>query len=364
LDAPAQQVTSLSRVARLRHSLSERAPALRAAWRSIRPRLAQLAVEVAASDGTIEAAGIDVMHFTYQDAFTTHVPSIYQPWDLQHVHLPEFFSEAERRWRHVAYNTFCQQARLVVVASIWTRHDVIEAFGVNAQKIAVVGVPGVNSAHEKPTHDALLEVRRAFSLPSQFMLYPAQTWAHKNHLRLLAAIAMLRDERGIDVHLVCTGTRNAHFGRIQAEIRRLDLEPNVQFIGFVEPAQVRALYVLARAMVFPSLFEGWGLPLLEAFEAGLPVACSNVTSLPALVDHAALVFDPTDLRAMADAIARLWRDDDLGHVLSERGRRIAAGYDWDHTARMYRALYRMTAGRPLSAADVALVAECQLDLAI
>jgi glycosyltransferase involved in cell wall biosynthesis len=75
-----------------------------------------------------------------------------------------------------------------------------------------------------------------------------------------------------------------------------------------------------------------------------------------------LVFDPTDVQAMADAIARLWRDDDLGRILAERGRRIAARYDWDHTARTYRALYRLTAGRPLTDADRALVGESHLDL--
>lgn len=362
LDQSAEPVTSPSPGQRLRHAFGERAPAVRALWRDIRPRRTPQVIEIPASDGTIEEAGVDLMHFPFQAAFTTSVPSIYQPWDLQHVHLPEFFGETERRWRDVTYRAFCQQARLVVVASSWTKQDLVATFGVDARKIAVIGVPAVTSTYETPAPEALVHVRGTFSLPPRFLFYPAQTWPHKNHVRLLAALRMLRDERDMEVHLVCSGARNAHFGRLEAEVRRLGLDHNVQFIGFVDPVQVRALYALARAMVFPSLFEGWGLPVLEAFMAGLPVACSNVTSLPDLVDDAALVFDPTDVRAIADAIARLWREDDLGRMLAERGRRIATGYDWDHTARMYRALYRVTAGRPLTAADRALVGESHLDL--
>jgi glycosyltransferase involved in cell wall biosynthesis len=347
--------TSPSRAQRLRLALGERAPAVRALWRTVRPRLAPQVVEVPASDGTIEEAGIDLMHFTFQAAFTTSLPSVYQPWDLQHVHLPEFFSEADRRWRDVTYKAFCEQARLVVVASSWTKQDLVDRYGIDARKIAVVGVPAVTSAYETPAPEALEQVRHAFSLPPRFIYFPAQTWAHKNHLRLLAALRMLRDERGMDVRLVCTGAQNAHFRRIQAEVRRLGLHRNVQFIGFVDPVQVRALYVLARAMVFPSLFEGWGLPVLEAFEAGLPVACSTVTSLPDLAGDAALLFDPTDVTAIAESVARLWSDDALCRTLASRGQAVAARYTWDRTARTFRALYRLVGGRPLAEEDRTLI---------
>lgn len=272
------------------------------------------------------------------------------------MHLPEFFSEAQRRRRHVAYGAFSLQVRLVVVASSWPKQDLVDRFGVDARKIAVVGVPAVTSAYGTPAPEVLEQVRQAFSLPLRFIFYPAQTWLHTNHLRLLQALRVLRDERGMDVRLVCTGTQNAHFAQPQCgSVKRLGLDGQVQFIGFVDPLQVRALYVLARAMVFPSLFEGWGLPVLEAFEAHLPVACSAVTSPPDLAGDAALLFDPTDVSAIAECVARLWTDDGLCRTLADRGQTVAAGYSWNRTARTFRALYRLVAGRPLADEDLTLI---------
>jgi glycosyltransferase involved in cell wall biosynthesis len=330
-------------------------PPARALWRHIRRSRGYHTDHLAQSDGTIERAGVDVMHFTFQGAFVTSLPSLYQPWDLQHVHLPEFFTDEERRWREQAYGVFSRQAEIVVVASEWTKRDLVEHYGLPSKKVAVIRVPPVASTHLPPDAATIASIADRFNLPSRFILYPAQTWPHKNHIRLLAALALLRDQRRLDVDLVCSGAQNDHYAEIRAEVRRRGLEGRVHFVGFVEPDALQALFRLSRALVFPSLFEGWGLPVLEAFEIGLPVACSNVTSLPDLVGDAALVFDPRDTDAMADAIASLWEDDRLCADLVARGRRVAAGFDWATTARTYRAHYRALANQRLSPADVALV---------
>jgi glycosyltransferase involved in cell wall biosynthesis len=115
------------------------------------------------------------------------------------------------------------------------------------------------------------------------------------------------------------------------------------------------MFRLAHMMVFPSLFEGWGLPVVEALSAGLPVACSNVTCLPALTAGTSELFDPSDSAAIADAMARVWADDRLRERLISDGRARAARFSWDHTARMFRALYRTLGGRELSAEDRALL---------
>ena len=131
----------------------------------------------------------------------------------------------------------------------------------------------------------------------------------------------------------------------------------MHFTGFVTPSELGALYRLARIMIFPSLFEGWGLPVVEAFAIGLPVACSNATCLPTVVDGAAELFDPTDPAAMADAMARVWGDDRLRERLIADGRDRAARFSWDRSARMFRACYRRLGGRELSAEDHALLDE-------
>jgi glycosyltransferase involved in cell wall biosynthesis len=293
-------------------------------------------------DGTIHEARADVVHFPTQIAFRTSIPSIYQPWDLQHVHLPEFFTPEAIAARELAYRTYCAQAALVVTASSWVKEDLIREYGIAADRIAVVNVPPAIEAYPEPTPAETSAITTRLSLLETFVFYPAQTWGHKNHLRLFEALASLRTA-GVTVPLICTGHLNESYPALAAAAERLGIADQVRFLGFVEPAEVRVLYSSARALVYPSLFEGWGLPILEAFASDLPVACSNVTSLPELVGDAAIVFDPYDTTAIADAIARLWTDDGLAAELRIRGRARLADFDWHRTALTMRDLYRKVA---------------------
>ena len=311
-------------------------------------------VEVPTSDGTIERSGADVMHFALQAGFWTKVPSIYVPHDLQHAHHPEYFSPFELRWRAVHYGPLANQARAVVALSAWGKGDLIQHLRLPSEKVAVIGWAPVIDAYGEPGSEEA-RVLSHFNLPPQFVLYPAQTWRHKNHLRLLDALARLRDRDGLAIHVVCTGQQNDHYPSIQRRVRALGLEEQVRFLGYVSGAEVKSLYRAARALVFPSEFEGYGMPVAEAFRAGLPVACSNATSLPELAAGAALLFDPTSVDEIANALRRVWSDDGLRVDLARRGRERAAALSWREVARRYRALYRFIARRELGADDVALL---------
>lgn len=347
-----------SGIRQMRRFIGDRVPGARAISERVRQRRGNRGdrADLASSDGTLEASGVEIVHFPFQTAFTTAIPSIYQPWDLQHVHLPGFFTDAQRRWRDRAYRRFSEQASLVVVASQWAARDVVDYLAVPPDKLAIIDVPPIIHAYPDPDSVTIERARAELRLPSHFAYYPAQTWPHKNHVRLLEALASLRDRHGIELPLVCSGVKNANYPEIARVVRRLRLDDTVVFVGFVDPIRVRALYRLARFLVFPSLFEGWGLPIVEAFASGLPVACSNVTSLPDLVGDAALMFDPLDVDAIAEAMSALWNDEGLRVTLAARGRRIVAGYDWRTTARTFRACYRRIGGRTLEAEDEALLA--------
>jgi glycosyltransferase involved in cell wall biosynthesis len=128
------------------------------------------------------------------------------------------------------------------------------------------------------------------------------------------------------------------------------------FPGFVSSLELRGLYELGTALVFPSRFEGWGLPVCEAFDAGLPVASSSATGLPDVVGDAGLLFDPDDVPEMARQLQRLWTDGDLRADLRERGKKRAARFSFDHTAKLFRAHYRQIGGRGLSEEDRILLA--------
>ncbi len=308
-------------------------------------------VSVAPNDRAMEALGGDVIHFPTQRAFLTTTPSVYQPHDLQHVHLPQFFSEAARQSRDQVYRTYCDQATAVVVMSEWGRDDIVREYGLPRSKVHVVPWAPMLPEYRVPDAAAIEGIRRAHRLPDRFAYFPAHTFPHKNHLGLLQALAALRDTSGLEVPLVCTGRRNEFYRVIRKRVRDLRLEEQVHFLGFVPPADVAALYRTCRAVVFPTLFEGWGLPLSEAFWAGVPVACSDVTCLAEQADGGALLFDPHDERDVARAVAEVWTNEDVRVRLVSRGREVVARLGWDRTARMFRAIYRSASGRSLSADD-------------
>src|SRR5262249_24210696 len=154
----------------------------------------------------------------------------------------------------------------------------------------------------------LADARDRLSLPSEFLLYPAQTWPHKNHERLFEALALIRDRDGVRVAIVCPGRQNEGFPAAWKRAEDLEAADQVLFPGFVTPVELRSLYRLALGLVFPSRFEGWGMPVSEALSAGLPVASSTATGLGDVVGDAGLLFDPDDPEAIANAVRRVWMD--------------------------------------------------------
>jgi glycosyltransferase involved in cell wall biosynthesis len=314
-------------------------------------------VRVPVSDGTIERAGVDVMHFTVQAGFLTEVPSIYQPYDLQHLHLPRHFPAAQRRWRETVYPALCRKASRVAVMSRWVKNDVVRQYHLAPEKVQIVSWAPVLEAYPVPGAADLDLARAKFRLPVAFAFYPAQTFRHKNHIGLLEALALLRDRRGLVVPAVFSGTLNEFFPAIRRRVRELRLDDQVRFLGYVSPLELQCLYRLCTLLAFPSRFEGGGMPIQEAFSTGVAVACSNVTCLPEQVGDAALLFDPGDVGAIASALERLWRDPELRGALAAKGRARVAPFTWSRTARVYRALYRLVGGRSLTDEDRAALAE-------
>ena len=284
----------------------------------------------------VEREHFDVVHQLFPGAFLTASPTIYHPWDLQHVHLPEHFHPHVLLVRDVWYRTFASRASIVCVAAEATRQDVIRHLDVPPEKVAVVPMAPITAEYRQADVGSL-------HLPDEFVLYPAQTFRHKNHIRLLEALALLRDRDGLRIPLIASGTRNAVYAEIARRIGQLRLSDQVRFIGYVAPDVLAALYARCRAVVFPSLFEGFGLPITEAFHAGAPVATSNAASLPEVAGDAALLFDATSVEAIADAVKRIWTDDALRAALRERGLARARAFSWDATATAFRDLYRRAA---------------------
>jgi glycosyltransferase involved in cell wall biosynthesis len=330
-------------------------PVVYRAWRKLTSTKEEQNVPLPKSDGIIEKAQVDLVHFTNQQGFITDVPSIYHPHDLQHLHLPQFFRPHDRAIREVQYRAFCGQSRMVAVTSSWTRRDVIEQYQLSEDKVKVVPWAPPISAYPNPSPDDLAAVRNKFMLPPDFIYYPAQTFAHKNHIGLLDSLSILRDRHALPISLVSSGKVTEYFPNIQERINALRLNDQVKFLGFVGPLELQCLYRLCTCVVIPTKFEAASFPLWEAYASGAPTACSNVTSLPDQAGDAALIFHPDRPEEIVDAILRLWTDESLRRVLIERGKRNVARFTWEKTVKMFRAHYRRIAGRRLTEEDCALL---------
>lgn len=308
-------------------------------------------MEAPVSDGFYEQLGCDVIHFPYQRFVISRLPAVYNPHDLQHLHFPEFFGAETVARRDAIYRAACRTAHTVVVASRWVKEDVVKHYSVDPEKIQVIPWAPPTQVYTEASAEAVAQVRKVYGLEEAFALYPAMTWPHKNHLRLLQALALLRDRHHLRVRLVCTGHQNAFWPQIQRQLVELRLQEQVRFLGMVPSEDLRALYRLAQFVVIPTLFEAASGPLYEAWHDSTPVACSNVTSLPEQAADAALLFDPLSIESIATAVAEMATNPQLRVTLRQRGARRLGDFSWERTARAYRAVYRRAAGHPLGKED-------------
>ncbi|MCB2153945.1 glycosyltransferase family 4 protein [bacterium] len=304
----------------------------------------------------IVSEAFDVFHFLKQWGFRTRTPNIYHPHDLQHVHLPSLFEPATIQTRERMYRLMANQATLVATCSTWIKQDVERQYGLDPSRVKAVPLAPVTEFEERPSEHVIRSTKKTLNLPNRFIFYPAQLWLHKNHANLIRATAEAQKACESRIHLVFSGRLNEPvYSELLGLTGSLGLEGQVHFLGFVEQAQMKSLYFLAHAVVIPTLYEAASFPLWEAFEAGVPAACSNVTSLPRQAGEAALIFDPHDIEDMARSLVTIWTNEEVRGRLIELGKARIELFTWDRTAKHFRALYRLLAGRGLSAEDRELI---------
>jgi glycosyltransferase involved in cell wall biosynthesis len=268
--------------------------------------------------------GLDVVHYPV----TVPVPrvpaarTVVTLLDVQHHELPGMFSRGERWLRSWAYDETARRADRVLTISEHARRGIVEHLGVAPERVEAIPL-GVDHARFVPDGPA------AGGLPERYVLYPANMWPHKNHERLLAAFARLQDH---DVLLVLTGQTYGREALLTGHERVLHL-------GHVAHGEMPALYRGALAVVFPSLFEGFGLPPLEAMACGTPVAASDRGAVAEVCGDAALAFDPEDVDAITAAIERVTQDEPLRARLRAAGVERAAGFTWEKTAAAHLRAY-------------------------
>jgi glycosyltransferase involved in cell wall biosynthesis len=350
--APRPEQNKPNRTENLKRLLEPLRPLARGIKRFVVSQPPKVQMSVPLSDGFYENLNCDVVHFPYQDYVHCRVPTVYNPHDLQHLHYPEFFAAEEIQRREIVYPAACRAAHTVVVASQFVKQDVMQRYGTVADKIQVIpwSPPEIelNEFTEKDVSSLFEEYECP---PRPFILYPAMTWEHKNHVRLLEAVHLLREREGLKVNVLCTGHKNSFYPRIEQRLRELKLQEQVKFIGVVEYKELSLFYRQAQFVIIPTLFEAASGPLFEAWQHGVAVTCSSVTSLPEQAAGAAFFFNPFSIEEIANAVKTLASDETLRAEFRSRGFRRLQNFDIERTARAYRAVYRRTAGVVLSDED-------------
>jgi glycosyltransferase involved in cell wall biosynthesis len=286
-------------------------------------------------------SGLDVLHYPLTVPIPrSPAPGVVTLHDLQHRELPEFFSAAERAYRARAYDRAARNAAHVISVSEHGRAAAIELLGLDPARVTAIPW-GLDHDRFRPgpvEDDA--ELLAPYRLPERFLLYPANLWPHKNHEALLRALARCGRP---DLTLVLTGQPFRRLGELERLAGELGVGERVRHLGYVPSAVVPALYRAATALAFPSLYEGFGGPPLEAMACGCPVASSRAASLEEVCGDAALYFDPSDVDELAAALHHVVGNTELRDELRRAGLERAAGFTWDKAASAHLDVYRAAA---------------------
>jgi glycosyltransferase involved in cell wall biosynthesis len=210
----------------------------------------------------------------------------------------------------------------------------------------VVPWGSVFDADRHPSVDETQVTVRKYNLPGHFFFYPAVTWPHKNHENVIRALGILKEKHSRTPDIVFTGTSTDFRPTLDQIARKLGVTEQLHFLGFVAPAELQAIYHAATAMVYASRFEGFGLPILEAFQAGLPVLSSSASVLPEIARDGALYFNPDSPAELASLMESMLDKHELRQELIEKGTRVLSQYSFSNTVASFQALYERTALLP------------------
>lgn len=290
--------------------------------------------------GALRDVRPDVCHFTnYLAPVNCSCPFIVTIYDMTVFITPRFHTFKKLVLDRTLIPLVARHASAIITVSNSAKRDIIRHLRVPPDKVRVM--MGAASHHFRPVTNVerLDIVRRHYGLDAPYILYVGTIEPRKNIARLVQAFGRLK-KRGLPHKLVIVGQPGWHVGPIYAEIERLGLGKDVIFTGYVPSDHLPPLYTMAESMAFPSLYEGFGLPVIEAMACGAAVVTSRTSSLAEVAGDAALLVDPLSVGELEDALYRLHADRALRHDLGARGVQRAALFNWETTASATLGLYQ------------------------
>jgi glycosyltransferase involved in cell wall biosynthesis len=270
-------------------------------------------------------------------SFEAGVPYVMAIHDLQHRLQPEFPEvSADGEWerREYLFRNAARHAELLLADSEVGKEDILNcygSFGATPDRVKVLPFLPASYLSAEANESQREKVRLNYQLPDRYLFYPAQFWPHKNHVRIVKALDLLKKEYHLNIPIIFCGShvnkiREQTFHEVNSTVNRLGLNDQVRYLGYAPAEDMSVLYGEATALIMPTFFGPTNIPVLEAWAFGCPVLTSDIRGVREQAGDAALLVDPRSVESIADAIRRLWTDDNLSVTLAERGRQRLAAY--------------------------------------
>jgi len=308
-------------------------PDARFRQRPLRPRMPLVRIPVSLPL-EIGRRPVDVLHLQYNlPPFLPRCARVLAVHDISYEHFPECFRLRERLRNKIWVRASARRAETVIAISEYAKRDLVQTYGIDPERVVVTLLAADPEFRPPERRTETQEVRRRYEIDGPYLLYVGNIQPRKNLKRLIQAYGQLLAAGETQHRLVIVGQKAWLYSDVFEEARRAGLSEQITFTGYVPQEDLRHLYAGAGAFVFPSLFEGFGLPVLEAMACGAPVITSRTSSLPEVAGDAALYIDPYRVEELAGALRRLTHDDALRARLSAAGLEQAARFSWEETAR-------------------------------
>jgi glycosyltransferase involved in cell wall biosynthesis len=295
----------------------------------------------------------NLLHVQYTAPIRCAAPIVVSVHDVSFLEHPEYFTAFRALQLRLTVRRTVQSAASVLTPSQFSKRRILEAYHLDEQKVAVLPI-GVSSAFHPVAREA---ARRALpaslNVPYPFILTVGDLQPRKNHLGLIRAFEeLVRAYPQLPHHLVVVGKESWYAPTVRATAKRSSVHDRIHFTGFVDDDQLHRLYGACDLMVYPSFYEGFGLPILEAMACGRAVACSNTSAMPEVADSAAILFDPNSQRDFVSSMRDLLLNPELRLRMERLGAQRAAMFSWERTAAKTLDLYYAVGGRTNNAPEV------------
>jgi glycosyltransferase involved in cell wall biosynthesis len=315
---------------------------LRTSWLPTTQPLVRIGWEQLVQPFVLRQEKTDLLHsLAFVTPLLSPCPSVITIYDLSFLIFPQSFKYSKRLYLTLLTRPSARKARGIITISESTKRDTVRLLGVSPEKVDVIYC-GVDKAFRPLPKRKVTSFRQKCGLPERIILFVGTIEPRKNVARLVEAYSRLRDG---SVKLVIGGARGWLYEEVFARVEELELTGDVLFPGYISPDELPLWYNAAELFVYPSLYEGFGLPPLEAMACGTPVITSNVSSLPEVVGKAGLIVDPMDSEGLAEAMNQVLGNGTLRQSMRERGLARAGRFSWAKAARETVGVYRRALSR-------------------